>query len=59
MAEKGVESSDSEASLPENITQILKDLAEDKIDDNLDKFIGSLKRIMVALEQVFIFKLNK
>jgi hypothetical protein len=51
MAGKGSDSSDSSASLPKDITAIIRDLAEDEIDGN--KFIESLNMIILRLEQIF------
>jgi hypothetical protein len=55
MAGKGSDSSDSSASLPKDIKEIIRDLAEDEIDGN--KFIESLNMIILGLEQVFKFKI--
>jgi hypothetical protein len=55
MAGKGSDSSDSSASLPKDIKEIIRDLAEDEIDGN--KFIESLNMIILGLEQVFNFKI--
>ncbi len=53
MADKGSDSNESSASLPKrskNITEIIKDLAEDEVDGNTDKIIESMKKIGLGLE---------